>query len=61
MNGYTVHHNGNGDNNDNFHINVGADVVARYNFNGNSAEDLPFQKNEMLRIVTITKVHTYSK
>lgn len=61
MNGYSVHNeNGNGVSGvvDDFHqrLNVGADVLARFNFNGNSPEDLPFQKNELLKIITITPV-----
>lgn len=33
----------------------GDKVVARYNFTGNSAEDLPFQKSDTLTIVTPTR------
>ena len=34
---------------------TGDKVVARYNFTGNSPEDLPFQKSDTLTIVTPTR------
>lgn len=33
----------------------GTEVIARYNFQGNSAEDLPFQKWDMMTIITPTR------
>ncbi len=34
----------------------GIEVVGRYNFAGNSEEDLPFRKDDLLRVVAMTKV-----
>jgi len=37
----------------------GTEVVALYNFKGNSKEDLPFSKREVLMIVKSTRVSTH--
>jgi len=36
----------------------GTEVVSMYNFQGNSAEDLPFKRGEVMTIVRATKVFT---
>lgn len=36
-------------------------VIAQYNYAGNSTEDLPFKKDELLRIIAKTKARLFPK